>query len=110
MVSRTLAAVGVVLMVAWPGPVRADGFPNVQCTLSADRSRMLVVASNTTGKVYSCLAECRLRVAGQRAFDPYKCTFALHANAAEKTVCLHKGSGPGYFFEVDTSQFTCVPS
>lgn len=107
LVLRVLAAVGAVLLTAWPAI--AGGYPDAHCTLGADTSRMLVVASNPSGKAYRCMAECRLRVAGQRAFDRYRCTFALRAGTGEKTVCVHKAGGSGRFTKVDGSQSTCVP-
>lgn len=109
MTLRKFAAMGVVLLAGWSGVASAAGFPNAQCTLNDDKSSMIVVASNTDDKAYNCLVSCRISVAGQRAFDPFKCNFSLRANANEKSVCMRKGSGPDHFTKVSSTKYTCAP-
>lgn len=100
---------GAVLLMGWPGLVLAAGYPNAQCTLNADKSSMVVVASNAGDGAYNCSATCKISIVGQRAFDPFKCNFSLRANAAEKVVCERKGSGPGHFTKVSPTRFACAP-
>lgn len=113
MFSRTFATLAAVLLLGWPSMVLAAGFPTEfprgYCKISADGSRVNVIASNTDDKSYACLVSCKLNVAGQRAFDPFECRFSLRAHAAEKSVCERKGSGPGHFTKVNSGGFTCSP-
>lgn len=109
MISRNFLAAATLLLIAWPNLALADGYLKVQCALSDDKSRMIVTASNPENKAYACLVACRINIKGQRAIDPFKCTFPLRANAGEKIVCERKGSGPGYFSKVSPAAATCSP-
>lgn len=106
---RVFAVLVAVLLLGWPGLAMAEGLSKAECTLNADKSSMIVIASNSAGKAYNCMVNCRINVAGQRAFDVFECRFSLNANAAEKTVCERKGSGPGHFTKINSSRSICSP-
>lgn len=97
-------------LAALPAPALAAGaYPKVACTLNADKSSILVLASNGADQSYQCMANCNGKAAGQRAFTKVACTFNLGRNAAEKTVCTEKGKGPNFFTEVGPTKMVCVP-
>jgi hypothetical protein len=106
---RAVAMAGALFLIASPVLAAAGAYPGANCTLNADKSRMNVVASNGSGKSYTCLVTCRVSVAGQRAFDPFQCQFVLRAHAAPKVVCGQKGGHPGAFTAVSPTRSTCVP-
>lgn len=99
----------VLAMIGWPTLALSAGFPRAECTLNTDKSSMRVLGVSTGGKAYSCSAECRLKISGQRAFDLFKCNFSLGANTNETVVCERPGSGRGHYTEVSSSKFTCIP-
>jgi hypothetical protein len=107
---RCLAAIVVgIVGMALPGLAGADDFPSVECTLSADAAKVLVIASNPGSTSYSCVASCKANVTGQRPLQPIECTFSLRKNAAEKAVCTEKGKGARYFSAISPTRFTCQP-
>lgn len=107
-IRRFLIACAVIFPIL-PGLALAASFPSARCTLSADKSRMIVLGMNAGAQSYSCLVECRLNVSGQRAFDVFKCNFALGANSAERQVCERTGNSPGHFTKITSSRYTCAP-
>ena len=110
---RTLVTVSLVLAMGWLSLLAAasavEGYPAAECALSADKSALVVVASNSGATSYACTATCRYTEAGQRALQNFQCNFSLGASAAEKAVCEQNGSGAGHFAEVKPIHFACVP-
>ena len=85
-----------------------DG-PVVECGLSADRSSLVVTASNTGGSAYACAAACRFKLTGERPLNTFNCSFTLGANAAMSTVCNLAGKAPDHFAELLPTRSQCQP-
>jgi len=105
---RSVAAASVVWLALSPLAFAA-GIPDAQCGLSADKSSIVVTASNGDSKAYRCTAFCKANITGARPFDIFNCTFNLAKGAGVKTVCTKKGSGPNYYSQVLPTRSTCEP-
>ena len=97
------------VLALMPAVALAEGYPSVECTLSADRSSVVVIASNPGDTAYKCAAFCRVNTTGQRAISKVDCSFNLGKNAAEKAVCTKKGGGAGFYSAISPTKSTCVP-
>ena len=105
-----IATVFVIAAIALLGqPALAAAYPSGECTLSDDKSSVMVVASNPSDTSYSCVVSCRANVAGQRAFHNVQCSFNLGKNAEEKTVCEEEGGAPDFFTKLGPTKFACAP-
>jgi hypothetical protein len=106
MLLRTIATIAFTLL---PLAAIAAGFPSAECALNADKSSVVIIASNPSDTGYKCMASCRAKVNGQRALERVECNFNLARNAAEKTVCSRDGGAPKFYTEVSPTKHTCVP-
>ena len=83
--------------------------PKLACTLSDDKSSILVIGSNPSDTSYTCQAWCRVTVTGQRAFEEFDCRFNIGKNAPEKAMCNRDGGDAGHYKAIDSNKWTCVP-
>lgn len=103
---KVIATIAFTLL---PLAAMAAGSPSAECTLNADKSSVVVMASNPSDTAYKCMASCRANVKGQRALERVECNFNLAKNAAEKAVCSRDGGAPKFYTEVSPTKYTCVP-
>jgi hypothetical protein len=86
-----------------------QAFPEVETSLTADKTMVVVTGSNSGAQGYRCSVVGRISIEGQRAFQPMQCNFSLPSNTSAKQVCEVPAIGDGPIRELGGVKMTCVP-
>ncbi|HEV7277753.1 MAG TPA: hypothetical protein VGN80_15845 [Devosiaceae bacterium] len=106
---RMLVAAAILLLGAPAAIAQAAGYPTAQCSLSDDKSKLLLTVSNSGTGAFACSAQCKYTEAGRRALQTFNCTYTLSGGTTNKLACALDGSGPGHFATVQPTRFVCQP-
>jgi hypothetical protein len=109
MLKRTIATIVVVLTMGVLAAHAQTGYPTAQCSLNADKSKLVLTVSNTGTGSFACSAQCKYSEASGPALQTFGCNYALSGQTAEKVACDLGGSGPGHFATVQPTKYVCEP-
>ena len=98
-----------VVAIACIGVQPAFANPFAQCSLNADKSKLVLNVSNGSADAFACTASCKYTIASERPLRTLDCNYSLAANTSDKVACDVDGDGPGYFAEVRPTRFVCQP-
>jgi hypothetical protein len=107
MTIRVFRVLALALMFGAAGaPARAMPIQSSSCTLTADGSSVQIRVVSDGSERRSCVFSCHVKVAGQSAFQGFKCN-GIVIGPGEQLICELEGDGPEYFSEARPDRFDC---